>query len=158
VSLLESSELRMAVDHDKDNEAIHTVCQGFVGKGIAGEALLTLRNVRYDALAHMARCGAPKSDAERSESLLDVANMLIGACMHGLATQLDVPFSQSHPALMEKDWLTQRTAARVDPGNHKFLIVEKNIAIAEFAIDGDLLLVFTEDSISNLRQRIQYLV
>jgi hypothetical protein len=59
---------------------------------------------------------------------------------------------------MEKDWLTQRTAARVDPGNHKFLIVETNIAIAEFAIDGDLLLVFTEDSISNLRQRIQYLV
>ena len=158
VSLLESGELRMALGQDEDNEATHTVCQGFIGRGISGEALLTLRDVRYDALAHLARSGAPKSDAERTEALLDVANMLIGACVHSLAAQLELPFSQSHPALLEKDWLTQRSAARTNADNLKLLALEMNITIAEYAIDDDLLVVFSENSIPTLRQLTRYLV
>ncbi|MFO1434983.1 MAG: hypothetical protein U1F34_00890 [Gammaproteobacteria bacterium] len=158
ISLLESRELLMALSHDEDNEAAHTVCQGFIGKGVSGETLLTLRNVRYDALAHLARAGAPKSDAERIETLLDVANMLVGACIHSLAAQLEVPFSQSHPALLEKDWLKQRGAAITNNDNLKLLTVEMNITAAEFAIDGDLMVVFAEDSIAMLQQRTRYLV
>ena len=158
VSLLESNELRMALGQDENSEAAHTVCQGFIGRGISGEALLTLRSVRYDALAHLARSGAPKSDAERTEALLDVANMLIGACVHGVAAQLEVTFGQSHPALLENDWLTQRGAVRINFDNLKLLAMEMNIAIAEFAIDSDLLMVFTENSIAALKHRIRYLV
>lgn len=60
------------------------MCQGFIGDGIAGEALLLFHD---SEVADMARLLAwqPKDDLETSEMLLDLA---------GIAEQIAVRFSQ----------------------------------------------------------------
>lgn len=91
--------------------------------------------------------------------LLDLASVLIGACLSGIAEQLDIRFSQGHPQLLGQharsiDELIQFNGARW----RKTLAVEISYGLEDHAVNFDLLLLFTENSIPRLTAKIQYLM
>ncbi len=76
--------------------------------------------------------------------LMDVANVLNGACIQGIGGQLDINFSQSHPVIL---------------GQHCSigeLIKEQETRWQR--INCDLLLLFTEKSVLHMNRLISFLI
>ena len=158
VNLFEASELHMALTDANRGEQLSAVCQGFVGEAIAGEALLLFHDSQTADIAHLLGL-RPCGDVATSEMLLDLASVLIGACLSGIAEQLDIRFSQGHPQLLGQharsiDELIQFNGARW----RKTLAVEISYGLEDHAVNFDLLLLFTENSIPRLTAKIQYLM
>jgi chemotaxis protein CheY-P-specific phosphatase CheC len=91
--------------------------------------------------------------------LLDLASILIGACLSGIAEQLDIRFSLGHPQLLGQharsiDELIQFNGTRW----RKTLAVEISYGLEDHAVHFDLLLLFTEASVPRLTAKIQYLM
>ncbi len=157
VNILEVCELHMALQDAQRSEQFSAVCQGFIGDGIAGEALLLFHDSEVSDMADMLGW-QPQNASEVSEMLLDLASIIIGACLSGLAEQLDVRFSQSHPLLLGEhasiDGLIKVNQTRWK----KALAVEISYSLEGSGLHFDLLLLFTEDSIKRLTHKINYMM
>ena len=53
VNMIEVSELRMALNEVADSDTLSAVCQGFIGAGIAGEALLMFNESSFADIAEL---------------------------------------------------------------------------------------------------------
>ncbi|WAJ36791.1 response regulator [Pseudomonas sp. GOM7] len=157
VNIFEVSELHMTLMDAQRGERFSAICQGFIGEAIAGEALLLFHDSEVGDMAHLLGW-QPKDETQTSEMLLDLASILIGACLAGIAEQLDLRFSQGHPQLLGQhaslDQLIQVNKQRW----RKTLAVEISYSLEGHAIHFDLLLLFTEDSIKRLTGKIGYLM
>ena len=158
VNLFEASELHMALADANRGEQLSAVCQGFVGEAIAGEALLLFHDSQISDIARLLGL-RPSGEAATSEMLLDLASVLIGACLAGIAEQLDIRFSQGHPQLLGQharsiDELIHFNRARW----RKTLAVEISYGLEDLAVNFDLLILFTEQSVPRLTAKIQYLM
>ncbi|MDF2076683.1 response regulator [Pseudomonas mendocina] len=157
VNIFEVSELHMTLLDAQRGERFSAICQGFIGEAIAGEALLLFHDSEVNDMARLLGW-QPKNEAQTSEMLLDLASILIGACLAGVAEQLDLRFSQGHPQLLGQhaslDQLIQVNRQRW----RKTLAVEISYSLEGHAIHFDLLLLFTEDSIKRLTAKIGYLM
>lgn len=89
VNIFEVSELHMTLLDAQRGERFSAICQGFIGEAIAGEALLLFHDSEVNDMARLLGW-QPKNEAETSEMLLDLASILIGACLAGIAEQLDL--------------------------------------------------------------------
>ncbi|WP_442964360.1 response regulator [Pseudomonas sp. KNUC1026] len=79
VNVLEVGELHMALADAQGGRQLTAICQGYIGGGIAGEALLMFHD---SSLADMARLMERESnDDSNMEMLLDLSAILIGACL-----------------------------------------------------------------------------
>jgi len=90
--------------------------------------------------------------------LLDLSAVLIGACLSGIAEQIDVEFSQGHPQVLGKlggiDELIRINQQRWK----KTLAVEISYSLEGHNIHFDLLMLFTEDSVELLSHKLAYLM
>lgn len=158
VNLFEASELHMALADANRGDCLSAVCQGFIGEAIAGEALLLFHDSEIADIARL--LGLRQGDETgTSEMLLDLASILIGACLAGIAEQIDVRFSQGHPQLLGQhaqtiDELIQFNSSRW----RQTLAVEISYGLEGHAVHFNLLLLFTEDSVPLLSGKIQYLM
>lgn len=158
VNVLEVSELRMMLENVDENASISAVCQGFIGNGIAGEALLIFHEASFTDIAELMKHEGDIDDLVQQELLMDMASILIGALLKGIADQLDTNFSQSHPTVLGQhvkiNDLIKRGAGRWK----KTLTIELGYAIEDRNIKSDLLLLFTEDSIPRLTELVSYVM
>lgn len=158
VNLIESSDLRMALEGYGEDSSVSAVCQGFIGSGIAGEALLVFNDTSFKDLSRLTRREQDLSHNGQLELLMDVSSLLIGACIQGIGEQLEVHFNQGHPVV-----LGQHCNVRdiLKAGNElwtKTLAIEIHYTMESVNVDCDLLLLFTEDSVLRLNQKIDYLL
>jgi CheY-like chemotaxis protein len=153
VTLLEGAELRMILEAAAAREDVSTVCQGFIGSGLAGEILVFFGNRGFADLAALMQPGRQPDEAGRLELLSDVASLVNGACLKGVAEQLDLYLNMSPPLVLGPHLriadLVKRNAARWK----RLLAVEMQCRVEQRAIVADLLLLFTEDSLAPLRHR-----
>ncbi len=143
VNLLEVTELQMALSELENSQSVSAVCQGFIGAGISGEALLIFNDASFDS---------------EVELLTDVASILNGACLNGIAQQLDVNFSLGHPVVLGQHCSISDLVKAENKQWKKALAIEINYHIKDYNIDCDLLLLFTEDSLLSLNHRISFLL
>ena len=157
VNLFEVSELHMALEDARRGEHLSAVCQGFIGEAIAGEALLLFHDSEVAAIANLLGW-QPKDAGETSEMLLDLASILIGACLAGIAEQIDIRFSQGHPQLLGQHAAIGELIQLNRERWKKTLAVEISYGLEGHAVHFDLLLLFTEDSLPRLTGKIHYLM
>lgn len=158
VNLLERAELNMALSSLEEVESVSAVCQGFVGSRIAGEALIIFNDTSFQDIAELTNFAGEITPQIELELLMDIANILIGACLKGLAEQLDVSFSQGQPVLLGQH-LSLRDLVGDQAGNWKrALTIEIPYRLENRNVDCDLLLLFTEDSLRVLEDKIQYMM
>lgn len=158
VNLIESSELHMAIQDAEEDAAMSAVCQGFIGSGIAGEALLLFNDTSFHDLASLMNYTGPLNRYGELELLMDVSSVLIGACIQGIGEQLEIHFNQGHPVVLGQHCLANDI---LKSGNHqwtKTLAIEIHYTIEHVNIDCDLLLLFTEDSVEKLNHKIDFLL
>ncbi|MDH4570592.1 response regulator [Pseudomonas sp. BN414] len=157
VNLFEVSELHMALADAQRGERLSAVCQGFIGESIAGEALLLFHDAESAEVARLLGW-QPQGEHDEAEMQLDLASILIGACLAGIAEQIDVRFSQGHPQLLGRHSSIERLFQLNNRRWRKTLAVEISYAIEDHNLHFDLLLLFTETSIARLTQKIHYLM
>jgi len=157
VNFIEISELSMALKAVEASESTSGVCQGFISAGISGEALLILNDSSFKDVASLMNYQYDEDDGTELELLMDLANVLIGACLKGISEQLDIDFSQGHPVVLGQ----HRKISELIANNTKWkktLAIEISYSIENYPIKCDLLLLFTEKSMETLNNKLSYLI
>ena len=158
VNVLEVSELHMALGSASRADTLSAVCQGFIGAGIAGEALILFHDSSFADLAKLMKHSGELNRSVELELLMDMSNVLIGAFLRGFANQLDTPFSQGHPVVLGQH---SSIEALISTNQHRWkrtLAIETNYRIRDHKVQCDLLLLFTEDSIQYMNNKILHLL
>ncbi|WP_019025908.1 response regulator [Colwellia piezophila] len=158
VNFIEVSELRMALKDIENNETTSGVCQGFISAGISGEALLILNDSSFKDVASLMNYQYDADMGTELELLMDLANVLIGACLKGISEQLDIQFSQGHPEVLGQHREISELIANNAKKWKKTLAIEISYGIENYSIKCDLLLLFTEKSMVTLNNKLAYLI
>ncbi|MDB4837244.1 response regulator [Marinomonas sp.] len=158
VNVLEVGELQMALDHSVKDESCSAVSRGFVGSGIAFEALLIFNDSSFPDMAKLLGVTEEITRIVETELLMDASSILVGPFMEAFGRQLNIDFSHGHPVVLgqhvkitdlinAKKTLWQRTLA-----------VEIVYEVENYDIHCDLLLLFTEESVPTLENLLSFLV
>jgi chemotaxis protein CheY-P-specific phosphatase CheC len=158
VNVIEVSELHMAIASVEQKETTSAVCQGFIGGGVSGEALLILNDSSFVDIAKLMKYEGRINAKTELELLMDIGNILIGSVLKGLAEQIDMSFSQGHPVVLGQHAPVSEMI-KANAGRWKrTLAIEISYGIENYNINCDLLLLFTEDSIKTLNYKVQFLL
>ena len=158
VNILEVGELQMALDYSVKEDSCSAVSQGFVGSGIAFETLLIFSDSSFPDMAKLLNVREDIDSIVEVELLMDVSSVLVGPFIDALGKQLNIDFSQSHPVLLAQH---ARVSDLVNAKKAKWkrtLAVEIVYEVENYQISCDLMLLFTEDSVSVLENLLSYLV
>ena len=158
INMLEVSELTMTLNQVSENNDFSVICQGFIGSGIAGEALIIFSDSSIVDIADLMKFKSELTEHAELELLMDISNILSGACLQGIAKQLDINFSQSHPVVLGRHLKMDDLFKRNESRWTKMLTIEMVINIENKNINCQLLLIFTEDSIPRFNELIEYLI
>lgn len=158
VNLIEVGELEMALAQTEDTSSYSAVCQGFIGSGISGESLLIFNDASFSDMASLLNYQGEIDRKAELELLMEMAGILSGACINGLADQLDLVFSQGHPVVLGQHVQVNELIGANANRWKQTLAVEINYTIENHSISCDLLLLFTEDSLGKLYEQIDYLL
>lgn len=156
VNMLEVGELHMALADAQGSDRLTAVCQGYIGGGIAGEALLLFHDSEIADMAQLMRIR--DSDYSDMEMLLDLSSILIGACLSGIAEQIDIAFSQGHPQVLGAHSGIEELIRINQQRWKKTLAVEISYSLEGHNVHFDLLMLFTEDSVERLSRKLAYLM
>lgn len=154
VNILEVGELHMALADAARGDKLTAVCQGYIGGGVAGEALLIFHDSEIADMARLMR----SDDYRELEMLLDLSSLLISACLSGIAEQIDVVFSQGHPQVLGQHASIDELILVNRQRWKSTLAVEISYSLEGHNIHFDLLLLFTEDSVDLLTRKLAYLM
>ncbi len=156
INLLAPSELHMALDLAAHHETFSAVCQGLIGEGVAGEALLILHDSSYADIAALLHRQDGDDPTAQAEMVMDIASILIGSFAKGLADQLDMAFSAGHPMVLGRHF-EHDELLRQQGKWRQTLAIEVSYRIEAHAIDCALLLLLTEASLPILQRKAGYL-
>jgi len=157
VAILTPTEIAMAVQTIDDHN-VSGVCQGFIGGGLAGEAMLLFNDTSFSDLAKLMKFEEELSEASERELLIDATNILVGALLRGIAEQLDIEFSFGPPAILGQHQELDKLLASGNVRWDQALVIEVNYQIEGYNVQCDLLMVITQNSLDRLFGKIDYLL
>ncbi len=159
VNIIESTELHMAIAEIHKNDSISAVSQGFISAGINGEALLLFNDANFDNMVKLLKYGnKANSEQIELEALMDISNILIGACLHALSEQLHVRFGQNHPMILGRHCgLESLLESNVSRWN-KVVAIEIAYSIENQDIHFDLMLLFPDKAMEIIFKKLVNLV
>ncbi|WP_100656230.1 response regulator [Alteromonas flava] len=155
VNVLETNELHMAIAEVQRNTMLSAVSKGFVSAGITGEALLLFNDNNFASLVELLKYEANEvTEQLEIEALMDVSNILIGACLNALSEQLNVKFSHNHPIILGRhcdlDVLLESTISRWG----KVMAIEIAYTIEKHDVQFDLLLLIPGSAMEQVYTRL----
>lgn len=158
VNVFEVSELHMTMRHLASSSTMSGICQGFSGEGIAGEALVLLSDSSVKDLMAMMQYPIEADGDSELELLMDVSNILVGSFLKGLGQQAEVKFFQSHPVLLGQHMPIERMIAQTEGNWRRTMTFEVSYGIENTSIKCDLLLMFVDESLPLLDNKLSYLM
>ncbi len=158
VGMISRSELHMTLQQVAQGEKVSAVCQGFIGAGIAGEALLVFNESSIRDIARLLKHEGALDERQEVELLTDIASILIGACLKGFSEQLDIGFSQGAPKMLGQQIQVAELLRRNPLQWESILAVEMGYRFENCDINCDLLLLFTEDSMPAFNEHVAYVM
>lgn len=158
VNLIEVSELHMMLNDIDAHERVSAVCQGFIGGGVSGEALCMLSDSSFGDVAKILNITEEVDDQLQLEVLMDAASVLIGTCLSGIGQQLDLSLRQGQPIVLGQ----HRNVGDLIHANltkwRKTLAIELSYGIEGYDVQCDLVLLFTEDSMTTMNKKLAHLL
>jgi len=158
IELMRPSDICMALHSIDTNESVSGVCQGFIGTGIRGEAMLLFNDASFTDLAKIMKYDGELDDQAERELLMDATNVLFGACLNGIAEQIDMQFSYGPPMVLGQHQDLEEML-RPDTARWKqALVTEISYSLEGHNVNCDLLIVMTESSLDLLFKKLNYLL
>lgn len=158
VNILEVSELQMALSYGAKDNQYSAISQGFVGSGVAFEALLIFNDTSFSDIAKLLKVSGDIDFDMEVELLMEVSSVLVGPFMDALGKQLNIDFSFGHPALLGQHVTMENLINEKRSKWRRTLTVEIVYELENYNVSCDLLLLFTEESVPVLEDLLSYLV
>lgn len=163
IRLVDSSELVPELQKMSEGaEFISAVRQGFfTAKGnaqIRGEAIVVFGDESFHELADLLAYDGELSTQDKTELLLEVANILSSACLIGLAEQMDVELGFSPPSVIGQN-ITIHQVVNADQLNwSRALFVEIKYTLEQRSFNCSLLLMMPGEAIDAVTATLDLLL
>lgn len=152
VTITNSVALKMELNAERNARGISIVSQGFIGGGVAGEALLTFGSDDAALFAPLLRNYDELTETVKKGLLLEITSMLLGSFLSGIADQLDISFSQNHPKITHVIRNDTDKGVLQHERYQEVLAIEFNYAFEEEGFVCNQQVLFTGDSVSRLSE------
>ncbi|MFL0803539.1 MAG: chemotaxis protein CheC [Agarilytica sp.] len=158
IEVMRPADIAMALHAIDANEAVSGVCQGFIGGGIAGEAMLLFNDTSFVDLAKLLNYDEKLDDQAERELLMDTTNVLFGACLKGIAEQIDMDFSFGSPTVLGQHRKVSEIFQMENAQWESALVTEISYELEGYNVQCDLLIIMTGDSLDLLAKKLDYLL
>lgn len=158
IEVMEPSDIVMALYAVDSSESVSGVCQGFIGGGISGEAMLMYDDTSFTDLALLMNYDNQLDEQAERELLMDTTNVLFGACLKGIADQLDMDFSFGPPIVLGQHQKVSEIFNISSARWQKALVTEINYRLEGYNVNANLLIIMTDRSINRLVKKLDYLL
>lgn len=158
IAIMEPAEIAMALNAIDSSDSVSGVCQGFIGGGISGEAILLFNDISFTDLARLLKYDEKLDEQAERELLMDTTNVLFGACLKGIAEQIDMSFSFGPPMVLGQHQSLEEMFNPRQATWRQALVTEINYKVEGFEVNCDLLLILAEESIALLQEKLDYLL
>lgn len=157
VNTMRVNDLHKTLQLAAENNTYTAVAQGFIGDGISGEALLVFNDYSFKDIAELMRLEQEIDDELEKELSIDISNILIGASLKSIGVQLDMVFSQGYPTLLGQH---RKISDLIKSPKHweETLSIEIDYKIENHNINCELLLLFTENTVAKLNEKVRCLL
>lgn len=143
VGIVNSGELSMMLTNLDSNQSVSAVSKGFVSPDIKGEAILIFNDTNITAVQQL--LGAKESSSSADiEVLMDVSNIIIGACLNALSAQLALSFTHNTPILLGVQCSLDEVVSNTSTRWEKMLVIEIAYSVSSENINFELLLVIPD--------------
>lgn len=158
VNKIARSELSMALSAATSKTSYSAVCQGFTGSGIAGEALLLFADSSFTDMAQLLNYEIDESTATSMEVevLMDMSSILFGAFLKCMSDQMGLQLALGHPTVLGKHLQTAHLVQHHQQNQEQLLAIEFHYTAEGYAVNCDLMVLFTEDSLPKLTELLRY--
>jgi len=119
-----------------------------------GEALIIYDQNGCNELASLMGYSGDLDNQAEVELLLDVGNVLVGACINGIADQLDVELNFSPPAVISSNVPIERLLNPKKMTWSHTLLLEVNFGLENMRFKSHLLIMMSEETITTLRDDV----
>ncbi|KGK41539.1 hypothetical protein LH51_13965 [Nitrincola sp. A-D6] len=156
VDRISTTDLASALKNATGNQPATTVCQGFCAPGIAGEALLIFQDTSIIELANLLHYQGELTETTERAVLMDIANVLTGAFLSNFSKLLDLSLSRGTPHVLgfhSEPFRLEHSPAATE----QLLCIEIDYQIGDDTTHCDLLMLFTQDSLPALTERLELL-
>jgi chemotaxis protein CheY-P-specific phosphatase CheC len=154
VNLIETNEIQMAVGEINANDRVSAVSKGFVSAGINGEALVIFSDSNVESMIRLLNYQQTMSEELQIEALMDISNIIIGACLNALSEQLSVKFSHTLPIILGRHCDMEALMSDNISRWGKVMAIEIAYSIKNRGISFDLLLLLPEQSMDRIYARL----
>lgn len=158
IEVMRPSDIAMALHAIDANESVSGVCQGFIGSGIAGEAMLLFNDTSFHDLAKLLNYDDELDQQAERELLMDTTNVLFGACLKGIAEQIDMEFSFGSPTVLGQHQKVSEIFKMENAKWEQALVTEISYELEGYNVQCDLLIIMTGDSLELLSKKLDYLL
>ncbi|MET1080223.1 MAG: hypothetical protein ABWY06_19605 [Pseudomonas sp.] len=131
--------------------------QSFLGR-LRGEVMVCFGENGADQLAGLMGYEGDEKSSVQDELMLDVTNILTGACISGLAEQVDIKVSYGSPSLFSRGRSLQEVLGSQVLRGHQALVLEIHFEVATHSFYCDLLVCITEDTVATVIEVIDKLL
>lgn len=130
----------------------HLAQQSFLGE-LSGEMISVMTDNGNEAIARLMHYETPLPQQDQQELLLELTNILAGACLHGLISQLNFKIQLAPPVLLNP------ASLRIEQLNwQQALLMEIRFQIPETNFLAKILICLKQDSLSPLTQHLDMLL
>jgi len=154
IGIVETSEImaRLATSLPPHRE-VSAVRQAFYSQ-VEGEVIIIFGEEGCNELADLLAHDGDGSEQATQELLLDVSNILVGACMNGIAHQLGSQLSFSPPEVLCRAVPFERVFAGHQPTCKQALLIEIDFSLEARSFVCHMLTFFAPESFGALRSSL----
>lgn len=139
-------------------ETVSGVCQGFFAEdgsaGIYGEAITIFTDTSFNELTMLLAFDDELTERGKQELLLDISNLLNGACLNGIAEQLGDMLAFSAPSIIGQEIPIHELLDQENLNWEHALVLKVNYKVEDRSFTCDLLLLMPEKAIAALITKI----
>jgi chemotaxis protein CheC len=158
IQILDSDQVATSVLEMVGEESKITAVRQAFFDSIRGEAIMIYNQNGCKDLADLMGYGAQIDEKQERELLLDVSNILVGACLCGIAEQLDAELSFSPPSVLGLKIDVEDILRTEDLKFRQALLIEVNFKLEQRGFTSHLIILMPEDSIDLVRSSVNRLI
>ncbi len=146
IFILRADEISPSIVSLVGDAEVSAVRQAFHG-AFRGEAIVIYRNQSHTDIADLMGYDPDVDTVEEYELILDVTNILVGACLGGVAEQIRADIGFSAPSIMAEHIPAGRLISPDEVGSAWALFVEVNFALEGRSFACHLIALMPEEEI-----------
>jgi len=150
IDVIHSNELSMAIAEIDRNSSVSAVSKGFVSLGLRGEAIILYNDTQVRSLQGLLGYYDLDGLVSDLEILMDISNIIVGACLSGIAGQLNLELTHTTPNILglhcELEELVNKNVCRWE----EVVMVEIAYSVSSADVNFELLLLLPEENLDTV--------